>query len=147
MSFGADSSGAVLEYVTRDVNGVVFTTKSRWDKAKGEIVTSEVPVEDPVIVFFPTGTAQVLPLKVAEAKGFLEVPNILNFQEVVDQQSIAGKFKFALTPAARNEAWLRLENLVISGCISQRGHPLPEGVTYSQKSAFVETEEPKEKKA
>lgn len=124
----ADIGPATLEFVTRVVKGSVETTFTKYDKKLRETVQEVTLVRDPVIVFFPNGTCQVMPAKVAEKEGFLEMPKILNFEAVTDADTVAGKFKFALSDAQRKKHWLEMEQAVISRCMRRSGHPFPQGV-------------------
>jgi hypothetical protein len=135
-SIGAatDVGPATLAFVTRVVTGSIETTVTKYDKKLKETVQEVVAVRDPVIVFFPNGTCQVMPAKIADLKGFLEMPKILNFEAVTDADTVAGKFKFALSDAQRKKHWLEMEQAVISRCMRRSGHPLPKNVDVSDHS-------------
>lgn len=145
MSASAEVSGVTLRYVTREIIGDIEVDKTEFDENTRENVLKKGKVKDPVIVFFPNKTSQVMARKRAEEKGFLNRPDILNFSQVTDQHTAAGKFKHALHEDERQAAWLDLENAVISKCVGRSGHPVnlecqisDESVYFSQK--FKENE-------
>lgn len=137
MSFSQDSGGAALAFVTRVVTGEVITPFSKFNQDTQKVERTMKKVENPVIVFFANGSTIVMEEKHAEEKGFLSMPTIMNFEAVVDAESIAGRFKFGLTEAIRKEAWQQLEDILISGCLSRGGYPLDQRkAQYSEKSIF-----------
>ena len=135
MSFGQNSGGAVLEVVTRLVKGPVTTTVTTFDDKSQKNEQKEVPVETPVIVFFPNGNSQVMSLAQAEHNGFTKQPNVLNFDSVNDPNTLAGKWKFAMTDEQRRHFWVEMEKVVISICASRGGYPLDASIAkYSEES-------------
>lgn len=143
MAFGPDLGGAQLSYVTRLVTGDVPTTKTKFknDKNGGHNVEEQAMVEEPVIVFLPNRSVRVMSFKEAGKLGFLNQPNILNFEAVTDQTSSAGKFKFGINEAVRHQAWMDLENGLIAACLRKAGKPLPDGVHYSNESIYIAAKE------
>jgi hypothetical protein len=137
MAFGQDTGGAVLAYVTRVVTGDIFTDVSSFNNDTMKNETIKVAVENPVIVFFPNKTCQVLPMKVAERMGFLEQPVILNFESVDRPDTTAGRFKFAMSEEVRRQQWVLMEQDLISACMSRGGHPIPLDARISQNSLFI----------
>lgn len=137
MSFGTDVGLATLAFVTRSLKGSISQEKVKFDPKKKENVREHSKVFEPVIVFFPNGTCQVLPMKTAKSKGFLERPSILNFEAVTDASTVAGKFKFAMTDEERNKNWLLMEEAVINRCLARTGHPVPLDVEISEQSIFA----------
>jgi hypothetical protein len=138
MSMTGEVAGVVLAYVTREIIGDIKTTKTSFDPIQKENVKEEALVVDPVIVFFPNRTTQVLPRNVAEQKGFLSQPEVLNFSQVQDQKTPAGRYKNALREVDRKQAWLDMEQAVITGCVSASGHPLPREAMYNENSIFLD---------
>lgn len=147
MAFGQDSGGAVLAYVTRVVNGDIYQPRTTFSEDSQKNEQIEAPIENPVVVFFPNKTCQVLPMKVAEKLGYLQQPTILNFESVDRPDTTAGKFKFAMTEEVRRQMWKLMEQDVISACMSRGGHPLPLDARVSEKSIFVDGPIKKEKAA
>jgi hypothetical protein len=133
----AEVSGVMLGYVARKVTGKVMVNKTRFDDESGENVISEVAMKEPVIVFFPNKTCQVFERKIAEQRGFLQQPQVMNLAQVEDTHTAAGRYKSALRDSDRLQAWLDMENAIVTGCISSTGHPLDiDGVRYSDKSMY-----------
>lgn len=135
----ADTGGATLEFVTRNVIGPVTATRVSFDEDVKQNVKEEYEIENPVIVFFPSGNCQVFSRKEAERRRFLNQPGILNLQAVDDANSLAGQFKFAITEEGRQFAWKGLEQAIINTCISRGGIPLAQPATYSEESIFFPT--------
>lgn len=140
MSVTAELSGVALAYVAREIIGNIDTTRTKFDTKIGENVVSIVALQDPVIVFFPSGTTQVLSANRAKALGFLEQPEIMNYASVQDGKSAAARYKNAIREKDRVDAWLMLENAIIQKCVSKSGHPLPLDCTYSDKSFYLSYE-------
>lgn len=134
MSFGQDTGGAVLSFVTRLVKGEVLMEKTRFNMDTMKNEKEVAPIEEPVIVFFPHGNVQVFSYKAAEKLGYLETPQILNFEAVDKPDTIAGKFKFAMSDDQRQTYWLQLEQHVISSCLANGGYPLPRTAQFSEQS-------------
>lgn len=131
-------SGVMLSYVAREVIGDIKTTKTKFDAKLGENVQTEVTVKNPIIVFFPNRTSQVMPRAKAEQKGFLRQPEVLNLAQVQDQQTAAGRYKNAIRSSDRIDAWLEMEERVITDCVSGSGHPLPLDCNYSKNSVYLD---------
>lgn len=141
MPFGQDTGGAVLAFVTRAVKGKMERTVMKFDEDVHKNVPSVERIKDPVIVFFPNKTSQVFSLKEADKRGYLQMPEVLNLQAVEDPKSAAGRFKFAVSMEARKQAWLELEQAVISACMARGGHPLPRDCEFGDESIFFSTTE------
>jgi len=145
--FSQDTGGAVLAFVTRVVTGNVFAPQARFDDATMKVTRTMERVVNPVIIFFPNGTTVVMAEKLAEQKGFLEAPTILNFEAVVDAKSIAGRFKFSMGDSARREAWTQMEQAVIGTCLARGGYPLNQKeASYSDHSIMFSKREAPETK-
>jgi len=144
MSFGQDIGGATLAFVTRVVEGPITmeTTAFNPDTSKNE--KTKVEVEEPVIVFFPNGSSQVLPAKQAEKMGYLAQPVILNFEAVDKPDTIAGKFKFAMSEQDRKTYWIQMEQHVISACMRKGGYPIPRNCNVSETSLMFSDVKPKQ---
>ncbi len=136
-----DDGPAVLEHVVRPVDGNIYYKTCKRNTKTKELEFEEKVMENPVIIFFYRGSTTVMEGKEAEAKGFMEQPTILNFDAVQDNNSNAGKFKFAMNMKTRASAWMEMENQIIQKCISKHGHPLPLDVTYSTNSMYLEQEQ------
>lgn len=143
MAFGPDLGGAQLAYVARAIDGDIVTHKTQFkqDKNGGHNEQKEVKVQDPIIVFLPNRSVRVMSIKEADRLGFLQQPPILNFEAVTDQKSTAGKFKFAINDDVRREAWMEMEQSLISNCQRKGGKPLPDGVYYSKDSLYFAPKE------
>jgi len=140
--FGQDLGGAMLAFVTRDVTGDIETTKTKWDAKEGTNKQTVSKVKDPVIVFFPNGTSQVMAMKTAERKGFLERPEVLNLRAVDDTGSIAGKYKFAMSEQERAKYWMMMEQSIVSRCRQKGGEPVPRSAIISNESIWIKDAAP-----
>lgn len=138
MAFGSDA-GAVLSYVTRVVRGDIVTESVKFNEKERKNVVKTEKVTDPVIVFFPSGNCNVLSMKQAEKLGFLRKPSIMNFEAVTDENTIAGKFKYAFDTEEKARLWTMLEESLIQTCIRKCGVPLPRDAAYDENSLFVRT--------
>lgn len=144
--FVQDNAGATLSHVTRRVTGEVLTevTKFNTDSEKNE--KKYVPLQDPVIVFLPSGSVVLLSEAEAERRGLMEEPDIIGIAEVNDTKSAAGKWKFAMNDKQRHAAWLIMEKAVISACTSRGGYPLDATkAKFSEDSIFYEAPVTKKK--
>lgn len=140
MATAGEFKGVRLAYVARTIKGDIKTVETHFDKKNNENVQKEVKVKEPVIVFFPNGTSQVFPAKVAEKKGFLTQPDIINLDTVgSDTKTAAGRYKNAIRVKDREDAWLQMENNIVTSCIAKHGHPLPLDVVYSDQSMYLDT--------
>lgn len=122
--FGTEAAGATLSFVTRRVIGEVLTEKTNFNEETQKIEKKVTPVVDPVIVFLPSGSVILLSEEEAARRGLLEMPEVLNIEEVNDTKTAAGKWKFAMNDAQRQKAWLILEQAVIRACTARGGYPL-----------------------
>lgn len=138
MSTTGEISGVMLEYVLRRVEGKVMTSIVKFDPDLGENVRKEVAIRHPVIVFFPNRTSRVMSEKDAERAGFMRQPEIMNFAQVADQRTPAGRYKNAIRSADRKQAWLEMEVTLINRIIEKSGHPLALENTYSQSSVYLD---------
>ena len=136
MSVSNEVSGVKLEYVLREIKGKLPDNTVKFSDKENANVFTQKNIVNPVIVFFPNKTTQVLSSKRAEALGFFRTPNIMNFSQVEDSSTAAGRFKFAVRDADRKNAWLSLETSIINNCIAKGGHPLPLEVNYSPESFY-----------
>jgi hypothetical protein len=137
---GITSDGpAKLSFVTRLVTGDIVSEKTTFDTKLRENVKTKTKVKDPVIVFFPNRTSQVMCSSEAERRGYLETPEIMNFESVTDQKSVAGQFKFAMHTKQRMDAWQQMEDRIVGDCISKSGHPFDQDVNYSKSSILAES--------
>jgi hypothetical protein len=141
MAVNSEVAGVSLSFVTRQVIGDILDTKTRFDPLTGENITEEIKVKDPVIVFFPNGTSQVMSSKHAEGAGYLNQPEIMNISMVGDQRTPAGRYKNAIREEDRCRAWLDLEGVVINKCIGKSGHPLPLDCRVDENSLFFTLKE------
>ena len=142
MSVTGELSGVVLAYVVREIIGPIYTTTTKFDAKLGENKETVAEVKDPVIVFFPNKTTQVLAAERAKILGFLQQPEIMNYASVQDGKTAAARYKNAIREKQRIDAWLDMENTIIQGCVAKSGHPLPLDCVYSDKSFYLtETEE------
>jgi len=130
----APDGPASLTFVTRPVTGTVKMEKTIFDKKSRENSKVAVELLDPVIVFFANRSSQVMSGKEATRRGYLQQPEIMNFESVSDAKSAAGRYKFAMRMQDKLEAWQQMEDAVISACISKCGHPLDLDTTYSKRT-------------
>lgn len=133
MAYSPDGP-AMLTFVTRPVTGDVEIEKTVFDKKTRENHKVKGKLKDPVIVFYPNRTSQIMSAKEADRRGYLEQPDIMNFESVTDAKTHAGRYKFAMRMKDKLEAWQQMEDQVISGCISKSGHPLSSDANYSKKT-------------
>ena len=131
------ASGVALTYVARQITGTLETFTRKYDEKKQEIVRIPHKIVDPVIVFFPNGSSQVLSTEEADKRGFFKTPTIMNFETVMTPDSPAGKVKFAMMEDEKRENWLLLEQELIAGVVSRFGYPLEEGLKMSEKSLYI----------
>lgn len=139
MSATAEVQGVFLSYVAREiVQGTINKTVTKFDNKLRENVQKKKAIEEPIIVFFPNGTSQVMSRKIAEGKGFFEQPTVINLGSVNDQTTPAGRYKHALQDRARISAWKDLEQQVINTCIEKSGHPLSRDCLFSDQSIYFD---------
>lgn len=138
MSFSGEVSGVILSYVTREITeGEIPHSTVKFNKSKGENERTETTLKSPVVVFFPNKTCAVFSAKEAEEKGFMKQPDIINFEQVTDNKTAAGRFKFSMKMDQKIAAWTEMEDALIQLCVSKSGHPLPLDCRYSEKSMFA----------
>lgn len=134
---GVEEAGVKLSFVTRRVTGKVYTERAKFNEDTQKNEKVQVPIEDPVIVFFPSGSVLLMSEKDAETKGFCEPPELLNIEQVNDTKTAAGKWKFAMSDDQRRKYWLIMENSVIRRCTSRGGYPLNAEVAKFSESSYL----------
>lgn len=136
MSVGQEVAGVTLQYVAREVTGDIMTTAAQRDAKNGGIVERNKKLKEPVIVFFSNGSTLVMERSSAETRGFLKTPEVMNLSQVTDTATPAGRFKHAFRDEDRQQAWMDLEQAVITKCTSRSGHPLPLDARVSEQSIY-----------
>ena len=131
-------------YVLRAVEGDLKVTKQIPKRSNDtgliELVKTEVIMEEPVIVFMPNATCQVMTLQQATQKGFTRQPQIMGFKDVEEGQNTpASRYKSALDMEDRQQAWVDMENIVINATLATCGMPVPQECSYSEKSFYIKT--------
>ena len=118
-------SGVSLEYVARKINGTIPTEKTKFNVKQGANERQEAEVIDPVIVFFPNRTCQVMSMKKAERFGFLKMPEVMNLSQVEGKSTPAGEYKNGIRDKDKVAGWIKMEESLILACVNASGHPLP----------------------
>lgn len=145
--FGQDAAGATLSFVTRRVIGEVLTEVCAFNEDTQKNEKKYVQVEDPVIVFLPSGSVVLLSEAEAEKRGLMDEPELIGIAEVNDTKTAAGKWKFAMNDKQRHVAWLIMEKAVIRGCTSRGGYPLDATkAKFSEDSIYYDAPTPAKKK-
>lgn len=111
--------GARLEFVVRPLKGKRQAPVHKIEK--GKIVTATRPVDAGFIVYTPMGQTYRLSKEELVKKGYDRQPEIMNFDQVKDTKSPAGRFKHAMNDAQRQKAWKDLEMQVIRSCERKHG--------------------------
>jgi hypothetical protein len=137
MTVGVELGGATLAYVARFIEGSITTSVMTFDEDIRKNVREEQEVESPVIVFKTDGTSVVMSASLAEQKGFLSQPPVLNLEAVDDPNTVAGRFKFSLREKDRIDAWMQMEQAVINRCIANGGIPIPVEAHMRQESIYL----------
>jgi len=112
--------GARLSHVLKPLKGkrVSFKHSVKDGKVEGEKVEEDAGF----MLYLPNGHSQRLTKEQVAKSGLLNSePMIINFDQVNDNKSAAGRFKFARTDAARKAAWRELENQLIHLCDRSSG--------------------------
>lgn len=137
MSMRADIGVATLAFVTRVVKGKISSEKTVFNERTRENEKIEAEIVDPVIIFFPTKSCVVLPMDEAERMGYLKQPTILNFDQVKDAETIAGRFKYSIIEEEKRNCWKMMEDALIQSCISRGGYPIPRDAEVDDNSIFL----------
>jgi len=146
--FGTEPAGATLSFVTRRVKGEVFTEKTLFNDETQKIEKKHVAIENPVIVFLPSGSVLLFTEEEAAARGLMEMPEVLNIEDVNDTKTAAGKWKFAMNDAQRRKSWEIMEHAVIRACTARGGYPLDATkAKYSESSILFEDAKPMKKES
>jgi len=140
MSISSDTTGQLM-YVLREIVGKVERTIRKIEDGTRNKVLELVPkdrdIKEPVIVMFPNGTSQVMTLFEAESRGFTRQPAIMNFEQVQDASTAAGRYKHAMMLEQKQAAWMEMETAIINTVLSSCGKPLPDGAEISEKSFYM----------
>lgn len=119
MSLTEGMKGPRLEFVVRELKGEI---KRPHHTVKGKkIETVLVPEPAGYIVYMPNGHSYRLSREQLVKRGYDRQPSIINFEQVQDTKSPAGKYKFAMDDRQRKVAWKALEDEVIKSCIRRHG--------------------------
>lgn len=111
--------GARLEFVVRPLKGKM--SRPVHSMEKGKIVTTTKSVDAGFIVYTPMGQTYRLTKEELVQRGYDRQPEIMNFDQVKDTKSPAGRFKHAMTDLQRKQAWSDLEKQVIRSCERKHG--------------------------
>lgn len=141
MSASHTMKGARLEFVLREFKGVRTLKKHRFDAKKKKIVPTVVKEEGGYLLFTPSGHAYYLTKQEALDRGYLNRrPKILNFDQVNDTETPAGKFKFAVRQEDKEAAMVELEKEIIKLCTS-RGGPIVPGERFESMMKDLEMDD------
>lgn len=121
MSATSQMQGARLEFVVRSVKGKVKRPVHSWDPEAKKIVTEMKEQAGGYIVYTPFGQSYRLTNEEFLRRRFDRQPKILNFDRVNDTETPAGRYKHAMSDAARQAAWKDLEQEVIRLCVRRHG--------------------------
>lgn len=124
--------GPRLEYVVRPIKGKVQRAKHSFNPTSRKIEAQQVSEDGGYIVYMPNGTSYRLTHKQLVQKGYDRQPNIINFENVNDTKSPAGRYKHAMTDAARLLAWKALEDQVIRACERRHGPVMEKEEDYAE---------------
>lgn len=111
--------GARLEFVVRPLKGKMNRPVHKMVNGKIEAATKSV--DSGFIVYTPMGQTYRLTKEELVKRGFDRQPEIMNFDQVKDTKSPAGRFKHAMTDLQRKQAWSDLEKQVIRSCERKHG--------------------------
>lgn len=131
-------------YVAREVLGEIPVVLNKPIKNEdGTVGIEKIPstIKDPVIIFFPNGTSQVMSSKVAGKHGFLDTPDIMGHESVKDPKTPAGRYLMAMSMKERRRGWMDMEMMIINNVLSTAGTPLPRNVEFSEKSIYIDDDE------
>mgnify|MGYP001545353783 CR=1 FL=1 len=123
--YGSEMNGSRLEFVLREIKGTV--TRSVWVHDEVTKQNSQITRIEPAgyMLFLPDGHSYRLTKEDVVRRGFNRPPDILNFEKAQDQKSAAGRFRLAITEAAKQTAYKEMEEEVIRVCTKFAG-PLPQ---------------------
>lgn len=108
--------------VTRKMTGTVKKLANGGEKTNYKM--EEVPKKEPAgyMVYFPSGNSTRLTRKELLQRGYDRQPAIINFEQVNDTKSPAGRFKYAIDEKTKALAYKQLEEQVIKACKRRGGH-------------------------
>jgi hypothetical protein len=118
--------GPRLEYVVRPLKGKVKTPHHSFNNKTRQIETTLVNDDAGYLVYMPNGHSYRLSKEQLLKRGYDRQPTILNFDQVNDTKTPAGRYKFAMDDAMRKRAWVELEEQVIKACVRRHGPVSPE---------------------
>lgn len=121
MSAASQMQGARLEFVVRTVKGKVKRPVHSWDAQMKKITSENKEVDGGYLVYTPFGQSYRLTREEFLRRGFDRQPKILNFDRVNDTETPAGRYKHAMSDAARQAAWTDMEKEVIRLCVRRHG--------------------------
>ena len=111
--------GARLSYVarrfTRDWSRQIVIPKD------GQNIREWVTEKGGYFIYIPSGNAYIMTNRMAQEKGYLEDPKILNLDSVTDNTTPAGMYKYARTDKARDKAYRLMEEELIKYCTRLTG--------------------------
>lgn len=113
--------GPRLEFVVRPLKGKVKKPYHNFDPQKKKIVSALKEEDAGFLVYLPNGHSYRLTKSQLERRGYDRQPTILNFDQVNDTKTPAGRYKFAMDDKQRKEAWKALEDQVIRACVRRHG--------------------------
>lgn len=122
MAAGSEGmKGPRLEFVVRAVKGKVKVPYHNFDPTKKKIVTALKTEDFGYLVYLPNGHSYRLNKDQLKKYGYDRQPTILNFDQVNDTKTPAGRYKFAMDDNQRQKAWTDLEDQVIKSCVRRHG--------------------------
>ncbi len=122
MAAGSEGmKGPRLEFVVRPMKGKVKVPHHSFDPAKKKVVSVLNTEDFGYLVYLPNGNSYRLNKDQLKKYGYDRQPTILNFDQVNDTKTPAGRYKFAMDDAQRKKAWLELEEQVIKACVRRHG--------------------------
>lgn len=113
--------GPRLEYVVRQLKGKIKVAKRSFNPKSKKVETTLVPMDAGFLLYMPNGHSYRLTKDQIAKYGYDRQPTILNFDQVNDTKTPAGRYKFAMDDATRQKAWKELEDQVIRSCIRRHG--------------------------
>lgn len=113
--------GPRLEFVVRPLKGKRKKPYHSFDPVKKKIVSVLNDEDAGFLVYLPNGHSYRLSKSELEKHGYNRQPTILNFDQVNDTKTPAGRYKFAMDDKQRKEAWKELEEQVIRACVRRHG--------------------------
>lgn len=119
MSMTEGMKGPRLEFVVREMKGEKL--RPHHTVEKGKLVTTLKKEPAGYIVYMPSGQSYRLTQRELVKRGFDRQPGIINFDQVNDTKTPAGRYKHAMDDKTRRAAWKALEEQVIQACIRRHG--------------------------